>query len=1143
MNRIILTTLLLVTTYLSQAQKQLYPVRIGNSWGLIDRSGKTVGKADYTSIGRFSDDGYAVVEKEHQVGIIDTAGVEIIPCQYDMINMVAEGFFSVKQQGVWSVVNQNNETILDTMAGEIRLLGQNYLLYEELSGVGLAHIIRGVLVEPAYQSFKLDGNYIIATGVDFEEYLMDTLGNKILPLGYNKIERKGSWIFASYQEKWGAYDLDGNRLIQHDWVSYRQLGNFFVRLINKAGEQHLYSIAQKKIVYSTSDKQLIAFNNNYIQMRNRYGLMGLIDSDGDVALKDDYQSIQLFSDSSFRVRQNDLYGVVHRNGAVLTPMDYTYISNLSTSVALVQKSNKAGIMDKNGNVVLPIMYPPKNFNLDRNEVKYKNAETNGFQLFKFDDDGQLVSNKKFKNFKSLKIRTRTTTGGGNGLRNLLQNSVQQATATPYKINDTLRWDYHRGARKWGLWNMKTKRYKYPPKWHSIEILDSLGLTVVGLREENVGGRINTGDVGLKIGRVYGLFNNKHGVPISKMEFLDIRWTDITSLDMDIARCIFVGGKHGIIAKTGKILSGNYTYIGEFIEGKARATKKGRLWVGWGKKKKNIALIQAKRYFDSFMSGYHYDNDNLDRVYDAFEREGEVYCEDAEWGYLDAEGAKHCDYKYDYVTDYSNDRALIFKDGHWGMLDETANEVLVPKYDEFDFLPKAENQLYLIAQRVNLYGAVDDQAKVIVPVVYSKIRDFQEGRIAVRRYSRWGFVDENAKEIIPTKYRIANDFQEGLSVVLDNSRWGAIDRSGNMVVKAQYARMGNFCEGKAWVYLKRGKKGYINPQGKLLFSGKFSKLTDFKDGIARVYVRKKGWGLIDTKGNYILKPKKSFKRIDAFNEYGLAKVKVGDRYRLINRAGEFVGQRSYGLIRDFKEGYAVVRLQSLGKNTIGKVNLNFGFIDTTGVLVTNEDFRQLHDFSEGRAVFTGDKSKKGYINTRGEIIVEPQYFMAEDFENNRAVVWQSYNKTGIIDTTGTIVIPVKYNKIIDINEGLALVRRHSKNYYFVDEETNRHTPASFQGAYTFVNDVAPVKVGRKWGVLNKKGLQALTPKYTDMKPYKNGVSKVFINRLFGVVDMDGNVIIEPLYEYIDYVGNGLFRVEQGDKVGYLDMKGNWIWEMQ
>jgi len=127
--------------------------------------------------------------------------------------------------------------------------------------------------------------------------------------------------------------------------------------------------------------------------------------------------------------------------------------------------------------------------------------------------------------------------------------------------------------------------------------------------------------------------------------------------------------------------------------------------------------------------------------------------------------------------------------------------------------------------------------------------------------------------------------------------------------------------------------------------------------------------------------------------------------------------------------------------------------------------------------------------------------------------------------------------------LALVRKNSWTYYFVHEDTKRHSPSNFRGASTFQNNMAPIKEGHKWGVINEKGLKALTPKYAHIAPYEDGVAKVTVKNLLGVVDIDGNIVIDAEYEYIDYVGEGLFRVERGDKMGYLDMAGNWVWEMR
>ena len=272
------------------------------------------------------------------------------------------------------------------------------------------------------------------------------------------------------------------------------------------------------------------------------------------------------------------------------------------------------------------------------------------------------------------------------------------------------------------------------------------------------------------------------------------------------------------------------------------------------------LRKANGYFLNLLSSYAFDNDDDPRAYDAFTKRGQLYCENAEWGYLDTLGQVHINYKYDYVEDFSNDRALIRHKKQWGMLDQDGNEIIAPKYDDFNFLPKSDRKLFFIAEHQNLHGAIDSNARIVVPVKYARIRDFYDDRVAVRGTKGWGFVDRNGNEIIPATYRVVNDFSEGLAVIYEKNRWGAINTNGDVKIKAQYIKMGDFKEGKAWVNLGRGQKGYINRYGDLLFSGKYSRLTDFKDSIARVYVRKKGWGLIDINGEYILKPKRSFKKI-------------------------------------------------------------------------------------------------------------------------------------------------------------------------------------------------------------------------------------------------------------------------------------------
>ncbi|MBL4648251.1 MAG: WG repeat-containing protein, partial [Aureispira sp.] len=892
-----LVVILVITAFVTQAQQHLYPVHIDKKWGMIDVNGKLVVKPYYQAIGVFQEGLYAIAEKEGLLGVLDTTGALVIPCQYTLMDYVGRGLFSVKTATTsWKVINTKERLILDDMAASIQFLDSSFLSYEEITGLGLADLKKGVLLPPKFREFKfLNNTFIVATDAEDLKSIYDYDGNEILVNNYEEIEIKNNLIWAKRSGKWGAFTLKGASVIQHEWLSYKAIGSNFYCFTNEEEQSVLYSVELNTVILKNVE-EVDVFDENHIQVLMPSGTRSLIDLAGQIVLSGKYGFITKFGKNTFRIKEGRFQGVLNDKGAVIIPFIYNYIGNLNTSVAPIRKGKRHGIVNLNGEVVIPIAFPNA-LELNDNNVRYKDTSGN-LQLFVFDENGQMSNNTKFSNLKSLKVRS-----SGRRRRQPIGSIMLPPDSNPYQISDSLCWKFHSGARKWGLWHIQEKRYKFTPQWASVKVFKEQGLSIVEKKKQGIGGALNTGRIRLKIHEIFGVFTNVHGLPVTAMEFLDIRTSDFTVKNLSVARCVFIGGQQGIIADNGRVITRGFAYIGDFVEGKARATKKGQLLVDLaGKKKRPIGA--AVDHFHSFMATCHFDNDDDPKYYRVFEKSGKIYCDNAKWGYLDTFGILNSPFKYDYVEDYSNDRALVRKDGKWGMLDEEGNEVLEPAYDNFNFLPNSDRKLFFIAQNSVLHGAIDSNANVIVPVKYSKVRTYHEDRVAVKNLAgRWGFVNRTGKEVVKAKYRVARDFSEGLAIIFDQSRWGAINPSGGVSIKPQYLRMGDFKEGKAWVHLAKGKKGYIDKNGNLLFSKRFSRLTNFKNGIARVYIRKKGWGLINAKGEYILKPKKSYEKIEAFNEYGLAKVKIGNKYRLMDEAGALVGKKAYGKIRDFQEGFA------------------------------------------------------------------------------------------------------------------------------------------------------------------------------------------------------------------------------------------------
>ncbi|MCP4441794.1 MAG: WG repeat-containing protein [Aureispira sp.] len=1114
------------------AQKALYPVKIEGKWGLIDSVGQLVVKPMYERVGMFDESGISIVQKGDLLGAIDQYGQEKLPCKYQLLEHLGKGFFSIKLENTWKVVGEGGRVVLEQSSGKVEVLNNGYLTFETLEGKGLAHIGRGVVLPAKYEKIDLRNlPYLVVQDTNALKGVFDNTGKELMSISYDRLRFYPSIIIGQKSKKWGIFTPKGDCLLETVWESYRFIGDQFIYL-HKRGESCLFSIAENKIV-ANGFHDLFAFNDQYILFSGTDGKVGLYDQKGNIVFKARYETILPYTAQSFRIQLDGLWGIFDMNGKEIAGFEYAEIGELDSTVALVQKEGQYGVMDKNGLVVLDIEYGEP-LPLTMNNIRYQ-TPNGGLQMMFFGTNGELETHTKYNKFRSLKAKNRLEVR----MPNLLGGGGNQLLP-PSTINDSLEWFMDFKTRKWGIRNIATRRVKIPAQYDSYNNCRDLGFSIAEIVKPKIGGVFSLDGLEIKVNKIYGIINNSRGLPVTRMEFTDIRLNDFRGDSLPIARCVFVGGKHGLIAKNGKVLMRSCAFIGDFKEGKARLTQKGTLTSNsTGEMKRHVG--KSGRYLGSLMSGYTFDGLNNPRDEALLVDKGVLYVNEAKWGFVDTNGVIVVDCKYDYVDNFSNDRAMVQQKNQWGLIDDSGDEILPIQYDDMNFLKNSEKNLFFITQHDQKYGCIDSNARVVVAPKYERVKGFKEGMMAVKRSNRWGFVNAEGVEVIPCEYRAVHDFCEGLAAVSVKGRWGYINKEGSIVIKPKYARAGDFSEGKAWARISSAHMGYIDPNGNVLFKGKYQQLTDFEEGIARFKVFKKGWGLLSASGEVILKAKKAYKKIDAFNEYGLAKVKIGKKYGILNKEGKLLTKHLFALIKDFSEGHAVVRRQAMGGNSLIKKNSDLGFIDTTGALIGKIQYRQLGDFHDGRAKYRTNKGW-GFINIKGEMVIQPIYSKVIDFEDGRAVVYRSYNKSGIVDTLGNYIINPKVNRITNIGESLALVRQDYSNYFFIHEDLKRHTATNFQKAYPFSNGAAPVKSAGKWGVINEKGVVAMIPKYNKIDAYQNNYAKVMVNDWKGVVDVDGKVIIKPEYEYIAYAGNGLFRVEQENKVGYLNVEGNWVWPM-
>jgi WG containing repeat len=349
-----------------------------------------------------------------------------------------------------------------------------------------------------------------------------------------------------------------------------------------------------------------------------------------------------------------------------------------------------------------------------------------------------------------------------------------------------------------------------------------------------------------------------------------------------------------------------------------------------------------------------------------------------WGFIDSNGKVVIKPQFNYVLDFSENRAAFkASNGKWGFIDSNGKVVIKPQFDKVEFFREGKAAILID----NKWGFVDSNGKIFIKPQFEEVRSFSEQRAAVRnRNWQWGLIDPNGIFIVKPSYAFVGDFSEGMATFVSKEKAGFIDSYGQTVFNFPYGVNSgdSFNEGRATVWER-------NPD----FQGFVSWIAEnAEDSNAR---GEKFWGVIDKQGREIVPVKwNGFNYISSFSEC-LAIVSSKDKQGVIDKSGAMVVEPKFDHISSFFEGLAAVT-----------INQKEGFINTKGEMAIEPHFDNVDLFSEGFASVRVEKNGEwGVIDRSGNMVIEPQFPHSVRFKNGLAQVIIN-NQIGYIDRTGKFV---------------------------------------------------------------------------------------------------------------------------------------------
>ena len=146
--------------------------------------------------------------------------------------------------------------------------------------------------------------------------------------------------------------------------------------------------------------------------------------------------------------------------------------------------------------------------------------------------------------------------------------------------------------------------------------------------------------------------------------------------------------------------------------------------------------------------------------------------------------------YIYLVDIDFHEGMMTKDGKWiGEMGEyNYKEKESQMYSELK--DKVERDLIIIYKKEGrkfLYGYLNFEGKVQIPMKYAEANFFSEGLAAVKLEDKWGYTDKNGNKVIDFKYSKAEKFNKGEALVKIDGKEYKIDKYGNRKIIKSFFR--------------------------------------------------------------------------------------------------------------------------------------------------------------------------------------------------------------------------------------------------------------------------------------------------------------------------------------------------------------------
>ena len=344
--------------------------------------------------------------------------------------------------------------------------------------------------------------------------------------------------------------------------------------------------------------------------------------------------------------------------------------------------------------------------------------------------------------------------------------------------------------------------------------------------------------------------------------------------------------------------------------------------------------------------------------------------------------------------YEKNVLKVQKDGKFGLIDLTGNEIIQIEYDEISVIPEIENSFKV--KKDNKYGIVDGDGKTVVQTQYADIdvlgKDNKSGFIVKNDSGKYGIVDYSNTQILEAKYdSIEKVYGNDMYVVTISGKQKVVNKAGEDVLTTGFDSIKQILANQenAVIFMKSDKCGVMNTNGEVLIDALYDSLKETKVGM--FIASKDGkYGIINS--NKEEKLPFEYSSITFSDKADLYVAEDSNFNAKILNSN--LDEKASGILSELNEskGYLKLRVDNSYKY------YNFKFEE-----------KQESDIFTSRTLFLSKKDGKyGFVDKAGKVVVDYIYDDAMEQNDYGFAAVKKDGKWGSIDGKGNVVQEPTYN---------------------------------------------------------------------------------------------------------------------------------------